>query len=64
LFDIPVTIGVGNDTLTISDEFSQYLAGWEPIVKSKFIASVNGKGITIPLFVYNKDEINKKIHEL
>ncbi|CAG8764569.1 9654_t:CDS:1, partial [Racocetra fulgida] len=80
--DIPVIIGIGNDTLTISDEFSvlptekddngndislfilgtrwQHQAGWEPIVKGKFIASVNGKSITIPLSVYNKDETKKK----
>jgi hypothetical protein len=76
--DIPVTIGSGNDTLTISDEFSvlptekdsngndislfilgtrwQHRAGWEPIVKGEFTASVNGKSITIPLSVYNKSE--------
>ncbi|CAG8812607.1 17245_t:CDS:2, partial [Dentiscutata erythropus] len=76
--DIPVTIGIENDTLTISDEFSvlptekdnngndislfilgtrwQHRAGWEPIVKGEFTASANGKTITIPLSVYNKNE--------
>ncbi|CAG8840151.1 35766_t:CDS:1, partial [Racocetra persica] len=34
----------------------QHQAGWEPIVKSEFTASANGKSITIPLSVYNKNE--------
>ncbi|CAG8824863.1 8972_t:CDS:2, partial [Dentiscutata erythropus] len=54
--DIPVTIGIGNDTLTVSDEFSVLPTEKDSNVKSEFTASANGKSITIPLSVYNKDE--------
>ncbi|CAG8816799.1 13553_t:CDS:2, partial [Racocetra fulgida] len=54
--DESVTIGIENNTLTISDEFSVLLTekdSNEPIVKGEFTASANGKTITIPLSVYN-----------
>ena len=72
--NVPITIGSGENTATIMDEFSvvpaekdqngnakslvilgtqwQYRAGWEPLIKGEFIATRNGRTITIPLSVH------------
>ncbi|CAG8813690.1 27934_t:CDS:2, partial [Racocetra persica] len=47
---------IGNNTLTVSDEFSVLSTEKDSNVKGEFTASANGKNITIPLSVYNKDE--------
>jgi hypothetical protein len=75
---VPITIGSGDNTATITDEFSivpaekdrngndkslvilstkwRYRAGWEPIVSGEFKALVNGKTISIPLFVHKAQQ--------
>jgi hypothetical protein len=47
----------GKDKLLLILETQwQYRAGWEPVVKGEFKVSVNGKSISIPLFIHKTQQ--------